>query len=73
MKRCEIGYCVWILYNKRWGKTLIDNKLRSRNWWETRLNELINAPTVSAVCDWEPGIYDELGNPIPPPPRYESD
>lgn len=40
--RSEIGFTVWVLSKKRWGKTFIDGKIRSQRWWQQRLEYLIN-------------------------------
>ena len=42
MKPCEIGVVVSILKNKSWGKIPIGGRLRSKNWWQNHLQELIN-------------------------------
>jgi hypothetical protein len=44
--RSEIGLCVRTLFNKEWGKVPINGRLRSQFWWQTRLNELLNDPTI---------------------------
>lgn len=60
--KSEIGECVSVLCRKAWGKTMVGNKLRSRNWWENRLEELVNVSTTKTNHDWEPGIYNQDGN-----------
>jgi len=66
--KSEIGLCVSVLYFKVWGKTRMGNKLHSRWWWENRLKELLNAPTVVIENNTNPGIYNQDGtlqsNPI---------
>lgn len=52
--RSDIGYCVWVLFHKKWGQIPIDGRLRSQHWWKTRLQGLIDAPAVQCNCDWEP-------------------
>jgi hypothetical protein len=44
--RSEIGLCVRTLFYQEWGKTIINNRLRSQNWWERRLQTLITDPTI---------------------------
>lgn len=70
MSRSKIGYCISVIHHELWGKILIDKKLRSKNWWETRLHELLNTPPVSVVC--ESGIYNEDGTEQILPTRLES-
>lgn len=67
--KSEIGYCVGILSDKFWGKTPVDGRLRSKSWWENRLNKLINVPTynIPKELNTTPGIYDSLGNDVKPP------
>jgi hypothetical protein len=75
MKPDELGQCVYVLYYKLWGKTLVGNRLKSRAWWEHRRDELINAPTVNIPPDQNinPGIFDTNGNPIPNPVPFEQE
>ena len=73
MKGDKIGECVSVLFFKRWGKTPIDKKLRSKTWWENKLKELINEPSFEVDCEWTPGIYNQDGTAIPNPPRYEDE
>ena len=40
--KSEIGQSVEVLSKKIWGKTLINNKIRSEKWWKRRLEFLIN-------------------------------
>ena len=40
--KSEIGYTVFVLTRKNWGKILIDRRLRSQQWWKNHLQELIN-------------------------------
>jgi len=44
--KSEIGECVSVLYHKTWGRTLVGNRIRSKGWWEKRLQDLINDPEV---------------------------
>ena len=44
--KSEIGECVSVLKRKVWGKTVVNGKLKSQSWWERRLKELIESPTV---------------------------
>ena len=44
--RSEIGLCVRTLFYKEWGKTPLNNRLRSQDWWERRLQTLVSDPTV---------------------------
>lgn len=62
--KSDIGECVSVLYYKRWGKTLVGNKLRSRQWWEQRLQSLVNSPTV----DIDPSLNTNPGCDNPPIP-----
>lgn len=73
--RSDIGYCVWVLFHKRWGKTPFEGKLRSQMWWQNRLNQFIDAPTtdIPAETNLRPGIYDQTGCEIPPPTPLEQE
>lgn len=71
--KSEIGECVSVLFYKRWGKTLVGNKLRSKSWWENRLKELINAPTVIIENNTSPGIYNQDGTLQEPPIPFEKE
>lgn len=53
--RSEIGYCVWVLQNHLWGKTLVDGKIRSQKWWQRKLEEAKNSPSIDIkeICNWE--------------------
>lgn len=53
MSNSEIGYCVWVLYHKLWGKVSVDGKLKSQYWWKTKLNDLINSESIHLDCPWE--------------------
>lgn len=46
MKRCEMGYCIWILREKLWGKVVFEGRLRSENWWRRRLENEMNQPAI---------------------------
>lgn len=61
---CEIGLCVWILYEKRWGKIQFNGKLRSQQWWRNRLQDLIDHPKL--IKFGESIIWD--GKPAEPAP-----
>jgi hypothetical protein len=75
MKRDEIGYCICVLVNKTWGRTVVGNRIRSKLWWEARKKELSdeylkfieNAPPIDP--NHVPGIYNRDGsfqeNPMP--------
>lgn len=68
----SIGDCVYVLYHKLWGKTLVKRKLKSQGWWQQQLAAIINGPVIELPkTDWEPGIYDQSGNPMPAPLPFE--
>jgi len=67
----KIGDCVYVLYHKRWGRTLVSGQLKSKVWWENQLQKLINEPCDPITCQLNGGCYDESGNPIEPPIPYE--
>jgi hypothetical protein len=70
----EIGLCVWILHNQLWGKILVDNRLRSRDWWERqKYSSIYLGPIVEIKIDWEPGIYNQDGTPQEPPIPFEKE
>ena len=60
----EIGLCAIILYKKEWGKVPVNGKLRSKFWWESRLDNLINSPTI-IIPNFLDKIYSEMIMPIP--------
>lgn len=64
-----------ILYYKRWGKILIENRIRSRKWWEDKLASLVNSGTIDVDPKFNPnpGCYDEQGNLLPPPIPFEQE
>lgn len=57
MEPDQIGICVDVLFHKKWGKTPINGQLRSRLWWERRLQLLIERPAITIptdlLTDWE--------------------
>lgn len=53
MNRSEIGYCVWILHKKLWGKIQFNGQLKSKNWWQNRLQVFINEPEIKITEFWE--------------------
>jgi hypothetical protein len=70
----EIGLCVWVLYNKLWSKILVDNRLRSRDWWERqKYSAIYLGPIIETTIDWEPGIYNPDGTPQEPPIPFEKE
>jgi hypothetical protein len=73
--KSDFGYCVWVLFYKRWGKTPFEGKLRSQTWWQNRLNQFVDVPetTIPAETNLRPGIYDQTGHEIPPSARYEDE
>jgi hypothetical protein len=44
--KSEIGSIVYILLNKLWGKTPINNRIRSEQWWRNRLQDIFDEPDV---------------------------
>ena len=69
----DIGLCVRVLVKKEWGRTRVGNKICGRGWWENRLKELINAPTVVIENNTEPGIYNQDGTLQEPPIPFEQE
>ena len=69
----EIGLCVRVLHKKEWGRTRIGNKICGRAWWENRLKELINTPTVVIENNTEPGIYNQDRTLQEPPIPFEQE
>jgi hypothetical protein len=59
--KSEIGECVFVLSRKRWGRTLVGNRLRSRSWWENKLTELIN---ITDIVEIQTNIGNHIDNPI---------
>jgi len=62
MIKSELGECVYVLFYKLWGKTLINGRLKSESWWIKRKDELINAPDVILTLSPEKEL-DEM--PVP--------
>lgn len=59
MKRDELGYAVWVVHYKLWGKIPFNNKgLKGEVWWRKRIEVLVNAPTIDIpkelLSNWEP-------------------
>jgi hypothetical protein len=54
----DIPTCVYVLAHKLWGKTLIQRKLRSEQWWQMQLQQIIDGPTIiiapELLKEWEP-------------------
>lgn len=44
--KSEIGQCVYVLFYGLAGKTLAGGQLKSRNWWNNRLQTLINDQAI---------------------------
>jgi hypothetical protein len=71
--KSDIGECVYVLHHKAWGRTRVGNKICGRKWWEDRLKELINSPTVVIENNTDPGIYNQDGTPQIPPIPFEQE
>ncbi len=71
--KSDIGECVYVLHHKAWGRTRVGNRIRGRQWWEDRLKELVNSPTVVIENNTEPGIYNQDGTPQIPPVLFEQE
>jgi hypothetical protein len=70
----EIGFTVWVLHNKLWGKIIVGNRPRSEQWWKSRQWQLIyDTPTIETTIDWKPGIYNPDGTPQEPPIPFEKE
>lgn len=41
-----MGYIVWVLQWKLWGKVLVGQRLRSQNWWRIQLENEINSSII---------------------------
>lgn len=67
--KSDIGECVYVLYHKRWGRTLVDGSLKSRDWWQRRLDGLINQPTITISKEQLGEDWDMPDK----PPRYEDE
>lgn len=65
--KCDIGECVYVLYHKLWGRTIVGNRIRSKAWWEKRLQDLINTPTITIEHKYEEEWTYDI------PPRYEDE
>lgn len=65
----SIGYIVWVLHFKLWGKIPVNGKLRSQQWWRSRLTDIINQPTIHIPPE---NLWD--GKPAEPAPiRFEEE
>lgn len=71
--KSEIGECVYVLHHKAWGRTRVGNRIRGRSWWEDKLKELLNSPTVVIENNTEPGIYNQDGTLQVPPVPFEQE
>lgn len=60
-----LGECVYVLFHKKWGKTLVDGQLRSEDWWERRRNAFINQPTITLSKEQLGKDWDMPDKPIP--------
>lgn len=59
----SIGYIVWVLFHKLWGRVPVNGRLRSQQWWRNRLKELINTPPTQIAPE---NLWD--GCPAEPAP-----
>ena len=64
--RSEIGFTVLVLAKRAWGRTLIDNRIRSERWWRQRLEYLINKEEEPIPPE---NLWD--GKPVDYPMPYE--
>lgn len=69
--KSEIGEATLVLRNKTWGKTLVNGKLKSEEFWKRKLDNMINGFDVDIDPKDQPlksGILDKNGNPDIPIP-----
>lgn len=71
--KSDIGFIKMLLYYGITGRVMVGNKIRSREWWENKLQELIQAPCDPITENLNPGLYDQSGNPVPPPIPFEQE
>jgi hypothetical protein len=64
---CELGLCCRVIFLKEWGRTLVDGKLKSRDWWERRRESCKNTEVIDL-----PEMKREFPELIPPP-RWEDE
>jgi hypothetical protein len=69
MKPDELGICVDVLFNKKWGKTLVNGQLKSRSWWERQRKALIDNPAIQIPVELLEDGKPEEKTPI----RYEEE
>lgn len=61
--KSELGYAVLIIARKKWGKLRFKNQLKSKKWWENRIEVLINTPIINIIsndCSTY-GVHDNNG------------
>ncbi len=44
----RLGFCVYVLSNKLWGKITVQGKLRSQRWWELGKKVLMSGPDIKS-------------------------
>lgn len=69
MKPSSIGTCVYVLFHKKWSKTLVNGQLKAQSWWENQLKTLIEAPAITIPKEL---IWDgKPAEPVPIPYEIE--
>jgi hypothetical protein len=56
--KCELGECVYVLFYALWGKTNINGQLKSRIWWQNRLQTFINTPAIEIKSHWDDNLTE---------------
>lgn len=62
--KSDIGYCVWVIYHRFWGRVAVNGRLRGEKWWKQRLETLINTPAISITTPWEPKTAEDTPTPF---------
>lgn len=62
MNRCELGYCVWVLWYRLWDSPITSPPWKSRKWWKEHKREL---SVGTNVCEIELNPHTASLTPIP--------
>ena len=49
MSRCELGYCVWVLYYRLWDSPITTPPRMSRKWWKERKHKFLEGTSACEI------------------------
>lgn len=63
MKRCELGYAVWVLYYRLWDTPYTEPPNKPRTYWRDVKRKELNSPDV--ICEEIKDHFPVMESPIP--------